>query len=56
VETLLKDGDAAAEIVRMAEESVCDLIVMGTHGRSWLDRLRMGSVSEAVLPKACYRS
>ena len=29
-----------------------DLIVMGTHGRTGLSRLLMGSVAENVLPKA----
>ena len=36
----------------MANQSRCDLIVMGSHGRSGLGRLLMGSVAEAVLRKA----
>jgi hypothetical protein len=35
----------------VGEES-CDLIVMGTQGRSGLGHLLMGSVAEAVLRKA----
>lgn len=52
VETRLAEGDAADEILRLAEELPCDLIVMGTHGRSGLDRLLMGSVAESVLRRA----
>jgi nucleotide-binding universal stress UspA family protein len=52
VETRLEDGDAAEVILRVAEEVRCDLIVMGTHGRSGLGRLLMGSVAEAVMRKA----
>jgi nucleotide-binding universal stress UspA family protein len=52
VETMLTHGFAAEEIVRVASELRCDLIVMGTHGRTGLGRLLMGSVAEGVLPKA----
>jgi nucleotide-binding universal stress UspA family protein len=52
VEHLLAEGDPAAEIVQLAQVSHCDLIVMGTQGRTGLDRLLMGSVAEAVLRKA----
>ena len=37
-------------IVRLAEEEGVDLIVMGTHGRTGLPRLLMGSVAEVVVP------
>jgi nucleotide-binding universal stress UspA family protein len=52
VEHRLKQGDAASEIVRVAEETQCDLIVLGTHGRTGLKRLVMGSVAEQVLRNA----
>ncbi|HUY31777.1 MAG TPA: universal stress protein [Pirellulales bacterium] len=45
-------GAPAAEIVRLAEESGAEMIVMGTHGRTGLGRLLMGSVAEAVLHRA----
>src|SRR5262245_45199111 len=45
-------GDPAEEIVRFAEEARCELIVMGTHGRSGFRRLLMGSVAEAVVRRA----
>jgi len=48
----LKEGDTVEEILRVARESNCDLIVMGTHGRTGLGRLVMGSVAEQILRKA----
>jgi nucleotide-binding universal stress UspA family protein len=45
----LSRGEAAAEILREAEELGASLIVMGTHGRTGLPRLVMGSVAEAVI-------
>jgi universal stress protein A len=52
VECQVRDGDAAEEILKTAQEGHCDLIVLGTHGRSGLRRLLVGSVAEAVLRKA----
>ena len=52
VEHRLVEGDAVTEILRLAEETKCDLIVMGTHGRTGLGRLLMGSVAEQVVRKA----
>jgi nucleotide-binding universal stress UspA family protein len=49
VETHLFKGDPAAEIIKAAEDLQCDLIVMGTHGRTGIPRLLMGSVTERVL-------
>ena len=43
------EGDPAAEIIRYARDAAIDLIVMGTHGRSGVDRMLMGSVAEKVL-------
>ena len=52
VDVMVSEGEAAAEIVQAAQESNCDLIVLGTHGRSGLEHLTMGSVTEKVLRKA----
>jgi nucleotide-binding universal stress UspA family protein len=52
VEHRLEVGDPVAEILRVAQESKCDLIVMGTHGRTGLAHLLMGSVAEKVVRKA----
>lgn len=43
------EGDPAGEIVRFSRDASIDLIVMGTHGRSGMERLLMGSVAEQVL-------
>ncbi len=45
-------GAPADAIVRLAETENVDLIVMGTHGRTGLSRLVMGSVAEAVVRRA----
>jgi len=45
-------GDPAEAIVQLAEADHVDLIVMGTHGRTGLTRLLMGSVAEAVVRRA----
>lgn len=47
VETRLLRGPIAGEIVAQAKEF--DLIVMGTHGRTGLQHLLMGSVAERVV-------
>lgn len=52
VEPQVVEGGAAAEIVRAAREGQCDLIVMGSHGRTGLGRVVMGSVAEAVARRA----
>jgi nucleotide-binding universal stress UspA family protein len=49
---LLLVGDPASEIVRLAEEEGVDLIVLGTHGRTGLSRLLMGSVAEQIVRRA----
>jgi nucleotide-binding universal stress UspA family protein len=46
------DGHPADTIARLALEKEIDLVVMGTHGRSGLKRLLLGSVAERVLRTA----
>jgi nucleotide-binding universal stress UspA family protein/quercetin dioxygenase-like cupin family protein len=46
------EGNPAEEILRLASLVPCDLIVMGTHGRSGLGRFLTGSVAEEVMRKA----
>jgi nucleotide-binding universal stress UspA family protein len=48
----LLSGDPAREIVRLADEEGVDMIILGTHGRTGLKRLLMGSVAEAVVRRA----
>ena len=45
-------GDPAGAIVRFAEDEKVDMIVVGTHGRTGLSRLLMGSVAEAIVRKS----
>jgi len=42
-------GDPAETILKLAKSSKCDLIVMGSHGRSALKSLLLGSVTSKVL-------
>ena len=50
VERHLRRGTPAAEILASVEGFDIDLIVMGTHGRSGIDRIRhAGSTTERVL-------
>jgi nucleotide-binding universal stress UspA family protein len=46
------EGFPRKEIINMAKEWEADLIVMGTHGRSGLVNLVMGSVAEYVIKHA----
>jgi nucleotide-binding universal stress UspA family protein len=52
VEYRVAEGEPAAEVVRLARVLAANLIVMGTHGRTGLGRLLLGSVAEAVLRRA----
>lgn len=51
-ERRLTEGDPAEVILRVARETPADLVVMGTHGRTGLGRVLMGSVAEQVVRKA----
>ena len=48
VTSSVKEGDARSVILKHAESWRADLIMVGSHGRTGLDRFLMGSVSEAV--------
>ena len=50
--TQVLEGDPATEIVRYARDTGIRLIVMGTHGRTGVERLLMGSVAEKVMREA----
>jgi len=45
-------GDAANGIIECSKEFGADLIVIGTHSRTGIDRLLMGSVAEHVVRHA----
>jgi nucleotide-binding universal stress UspA family protein len=52
VRAVVRIGKPAEEILRYAEETETDLIVVGTHGRELIGRLLLGSVAEAMLRRA----
>ena len=49
VDFIVDEGDVQAGIVNAAESANADVIVLGTHGRSGVARLVLGSVTEHVL-------
>ncbi len=49
VSTVLREGDAAPQIVQAAKRARADLIVLGTHGRGAIPRFFLGSVAERVV-------
>jgi len=52
VEYRVEIGPITEGILCAAAETKCDLIVLGTHGRSGLGRVLLGSVAESVLREA----
>jgi nucleotide-binding universal stress UspA family protein len=52
LEYRLEQGDPAVEVVRIAELLPADLVVLGTHGRTGVSRLIMGSVAEEIVRAA----
>lgn len=47
--THLKDGHAGTEILALAKELGADLIIVGSRGKSGIDRLLLGSVSAHIV-------
>jgi len=50
--TIIKEGSPAKDIAEIAEKEKADVIIMGTAGRTGLDRFLLGSVSERVIRTA----
>ena len=50
--SFLVEGDPAREIVRIARSKQADLLVVGTHGRTGLTKLFVGSVAGRVVATA----
>jgi nucleotide-binding universal stress UspA family protein len=48
-QTYALEGEPAQRILELAADAKCSLIVMGTHGRQGVERLFIGSTTEAVL-------
>ena len=51
-ENYTEEGESATAILQKAEEKQADLIVMGTHGRTGLEYMLLGSVAEKVVRRA----
>ncbi len=49
IESVVREGDEHEKIVEVAEEKNADVIFMGSHGRTGLKKLIMGSVTEKVI-------
>ncbi len=49
VEGTIAEGHPADEIIKYAEKNSIDLIMMGTLGKSGLDRFLLGSVADKVI-------
>ncbi|HEY3153935.1 MAG TPA: universal stress protein [Candidatus Binatia bacterium] len=52
IQQIVDVGVPYKEIVRKAEQEKADMIVMSTHGRTGLEHLMLGSVTEKVLAHA----
>ena len=48
-QVIIKEGQPFLEIIRTAKNEGVDLIVMGTHGRTGLDHMLLGSTAEKVV-------
>lgn len=51
-ETRLRGGSVASDVVAFATELEADLIVIGTHGRTGVRRMLLGSVADVVVREA----
>jgi nucleotide-binding universal stress UspA family protein len=49
VQTIVKTGDIQQQLLEIIKDEAVDLVVMGTHGRRYLGRWFLGSVTERML-------
>jgi nucleotide-binding universal stress UspA family protein len=52
METVVREGGASRQILRLADERQADLIVVGVHGRNALDLAVFGSSSKEIVTQA----
>jgi nucleotide-binding universal stress UspA family protein len=50
--TLVRIGYPVEEILKAADEEECEIIVLGTHGKGFLQQAFLGSVSSGVLHRS----
>ena len=48
-DAVVVEGEASQRIVEQEQEHDCDLVVLGKHGRSAVEDLLLGSVTQHVL-------
>lgn len=51
-EVVVEDGDIRGALLKVIAEKEIDLVVVGTHGRTGLGRVLVGSVAEAIFREA----
>jgi len=52
VKVHVRDGDTFLELLQAAQDLGSDMIIMGTHGRTGLAHLLIGSIAEKVVRKS----
>lgn len=52
IDTELRFGRPSRELVEFAEEAAVDHVVLGSHGRTGLSRVLLGSVAETVVRRS----
>lgn len=52
VQTVVSEGRASMEILRLAHDRQCDLVVLGVQGRGPIDRMIFGSTTHEVIRRA----
>lgn len=50
--TLVQRGHPIEEILRVADQEECDILVLGSHGKGFLKQTFLGSVSHGVLQRS----
>jgi nucleotide-binding universal stress UspA family protein len=51
-EIIVRVGYPVEEVLTLADQKGCDLIVMGTHGKGFLQQTFLGSVSRSILDRS----
>ena len=49
IQTIVREGDFADSILEVAKELGVNVIMLGTHGRRWYEKIVVGSVAEKVI-------
>jgi nucleotide-binding universal stress UspA family protein len=49
IEAIVREGESYKVITDLSKKNLCEVIIMGSHGRTGVKRLLMGSVTEKVI-------